>query len=285
MWPLQSCQGFWLAGFFSRMARIKVTVRKGRRESQGKGEWKQRCMPKPKNPSAGRPPSARSGNPPTQSELEKSIEKAEKLGEVGRLPESTLTWQLAQMAMEPRPSTLSGEEPARKIWLSMGGKAPQKEFLQARKLKKPQKYCPGMVALCEICQFQKGMDLLICKLPFLHLVHEIACKVRQYDMHFQVHAILTLQEAAEAYLVGLLEYANLCAIHMKHITIMPKDIQLAWCIHGEHLHYCITFSPKSLSVFLLVVGCVGFCQYQGKEISVGFALYILLLKYYGVYFC
>ena len=56
-------------------------------------------------------------------------------------------------------------------------------------------------------------------------------------MHFQVHAILTLQEAAEAYLVGLLEDANLCPIHAKCTTIMPKDIQLAQHIHGEHLHY------------------------------------------------
>ena len=56
-------------------------------------------------------------------------------------------------------------------------------------------------------------------------------------MHFQVHAILTLQEAAEAYLVRLLEEANLCAIHVKHTTVMPKDIKLAQCIHGEHLHY------------------------------------------------
>jgi len=36
-----------------------------------------------------------------------------------------------------------------------------------------------------------------------------------------------LQEAAEAYLVGLFEDTNLCAIHAKRVTIMPKDIQLA----------------------------------------------------------
>ena len=81
------------------------------------------------------------------------------------------------------------------------------------------------------------MDLLIHKLPFSHLVHEIALEVGQYDMCFQVYNILTLQEAAEAYLVELLEDTNLCAFYTKHITIMPKDIQLAWCIHGEHLHY------------------------------------------------
>ena len=71
------------------------------------------------------------------------------------------------------------------------------------------------------------MDLLIHKLSFSHLVCEIALEVGHYDMCFQVHAILNLQEAAVAYLVGLLEDANLCAIHVKCVTIMPKDIQLA----------------------------------------------------------
>ncbi len=42
-----------------------------------------------------------------------------------------------------------------------------------------------------------------------------------------------LQEAAEAYLVGLFEDTNLCAIHAKRVTIMPKDIQLARRIRGE----------------------------------------------------
>ena len=47
---------------------------------------------------------------------------------------------------------------------------------------------------------------------------------------------MALQEAAEFYLTGLQEDANLCAIHAKCITIMTKDIQLALCIHGQHLH-------------------------------------------------
>ncbi len=46
-------------------------------------------------------------------------------------------------------------------------------------------------------------------------------------------AVLALQEAAEAYLVGLFEDTNLCAIHAKRVTIMPKDIQLARRIRGE----------------------------------------------------
>uniref|UniRef100_A0A3B4HA45 H15 domain-containing protein n=1 Tax=Pundamilia nyererei TaxID=303518 RepID=A0A3B4HA45_9CICH len=40
-------------------------------------------------------------------------------------------------------------------------------------------------------------------------------------------------EASEAYLVGLFEDTNLCAIHAKRVTIMPKDIQLARRIRGE----------------------------------------------------
>ncbi|KAL9692118.1 hypothetical protein quinque_015899 [Culex quinquefasciatus] len=46
-------------------------------------------------------------------------------------------------------------------------------------------------------------------------------------------AVMALQEASEAYLVGLFEDTNLCAIHAKRVTIMPKDIQLARRIRGE----------------------------------------------------
>ena len=111
-------------------------------------------------------------------------------------------------------------------------------------------------------------------MPFSWLVCEIALDVGKYDLHFQLDAILCLQEAAEAYLVGLLEDTNLCTIHAKRVIIMPKDIQRAWYIHAEHLQYWKIFSPKSVSVFLLVVGCVGFCQYKEWEFSVGFSLCI-----------
>ena len=56
-------------------------------------------------------------------------------------------------------------------------------------------------------------------------------------MCFQVCAILFLQEAAEAYLVSLQEDTNLCAIHTKCITIMPRDIQLTQCSDEGYLHY------------------------------------------------
>ena len=53
------------------------------------------------------------------------------------------------------------------------------------------------------------------------------------DLRFEGTALLALQEAAEAYLIALLEDSNLLAIHAKRVTIMPKDIQLAWGIRGE----------------------------------------------------
>ena len=53
------------------------------------------------------------------------------------------------------------------------------------------------------------------------------------DLRFQGSAVFANQEASEAYLVGLFDDTNLCAIHAKRVTIMPKDIQLARRIRGE----------------------------------------------------
>ena len=94
------------------------------------------------------------------------------------------------------------------------------------------RYRPGTVALREIRRYQKSTELLIRKLPFARLVREIAQDFKT-DLRFQREAIGALQEAGEAYLVGLFEDTNLCAIHAKRVTIMPKDIQLAHRIRGE----------------------------------------------------
>ena len=53
------------------------------------------------------------------------------------------------------------------------------------------------------------------------------------EVRFQATTLDALQEAAEAYLVGLLEDANLCCIHSRHVTLMPKDIQLAMRIRSD----------------------------------------------------
>ncbi|KAK6045866.1 core histone H2A/H2B/H3/H4 [Cooperia oncophora] len=115
---------------------------------------------------------------------------------------------------------------------STGGKAPRKQSA----IKAASKSAPatgGKVALREIRRYQKSTELLIRKLPFQRLVREIAQDFKT-DLRFQSSAVMALQEASEAYLVGLFEDTNLCAIHAKRVTIMPKDIQLARRIRGEH---------------------------------------------------
>ena len=100
-------------------------------------------------------------------------------------------------------------------------------------IKRPRRFRPGTIALREIRKFQKSTDLLIRKLPFQKLVREIALTYKS-DLRFQTQAILALQEASEAYLVKLFEDTNLCAIHAKRVTIMPKDLMLARRIRGEN---------------------------------------------------
>merc|ERR1712134_118899 len=123
---------------------------------------------------------------------------------------------------------------------STGGKAPRKHVASkgAKKsaasggVKKPHRYRPGTVALREIRKYQKSTDLLIRKLPFQRIVKDIAHEQRP-EVRFQSSALMALQEAAEAYLVGLFEDTNLCAIHARRVTIMVRDIQLARRIRGE----------------------------------------------------
>ncbi|XP_024985322.1 histone H3-like centromeric protein CSE4 [Cynara cardunculus var. scolymus] len=142
---------------------------------------------------------------------------------------------------------------------STGGKAPRKQLATkaARKsapatggVKKPHRFRPGTVALREIRKYQKSTELLIRKLPFQRLVREIAQDFKT-DLRFQSSAVAALQEAAEAYLVGLFEDTNLCAIHAKRVTIMPKDIQLARRIRGERafiLRSSIFFFSKRIFI-------------------------------------
>ena len=94
------------------------------------------------------------------------------------------------------------------------------------------RYRPGTVALREIRRYQKSADLLIRKAPFQRLVREIVQDFK-IDVRLQSTALLALHEAAEAYLISLFEDTNLCAMHAKRVTIMPKDMRLAKRIRGE----------------------------------------------------
>ena len=158
----------------------------------------------------------------------------------------------AQQRLKPKPSARSVKEAQAELQRVLAQKREEERKKAAARMakkdgqkapkggvKKRYRYRPGTVALKQIRQYIKSTELLIRKLPFQRLVQEIAgdseiitsplCgKVR-----FQSAAIMALQEAAEAYLMGLFEDTNLCTIHAKQVTIMPKDIQLARRIHGE----------------------------------------------------
>ncbi|XP_053296883.1 uncharacterized protein LOC128456652 [Pleuronectes platessa] len=94
---------------------------------------------------------------------------------------------------------------------------------------------PSNVALKEIRRYQRSTELVIRKLPFQRLVREIAQDFKT-DLRFQCAAIDALQEASEAFLLELFEDTNLCAFSAKRVTVMPKDIQLAYRIRGSRPH-------------------------------------------------
>ena len=134
------------------------------------------------------------------------------------------TWQ--ELNVQPEKMRWAGNGPL------LQKKQPRSQTGQATTQQQPHKYRPGMVTLREIRRYQKSTELLICKLPFQHLVRKI---LQGYGVGYRVTPamMMALQEAAEVYLVQLLEDSNLCAIHAKRITIQPKDIQLARRIHRE----------------------------------------------------
>lgn len=98
--------------------------------------------------------------------------------------------------------------------------------------KKKRRYRPGTLALKEIRRFQKTTDLLIRKMPFARLVREISNELSPEPLRYTAESLLALQEATEDFLVHLFDDCNLCAIHAKRVTIMPKDLQLARRIRG-----------------------------------------------------
>jgi len=141
-----------------------------------------------------------------------------------------------------RKSTAPPVQPQKTPLNSKGGKSVPIPSKQPRRSGAPEtprrrKYRPGTRALMEIRKFQKSSDLLIPKLPFSRVIREICTKICSADIRFQSAAIMALQEAAEAYLVTLFEDTLLCAIHAKRVTVMPKDMQLARRIRGEHINW------------------------------------------------
>lgn len=101
-------------------------------------------------------------------------------------------------------------------------------------VKKPRRYRPGSLALKEIRKYQRSTELLLPKLAFQRLIREISQQF-SFGLRFQTNALLALQEAAEAHLASLFEDMNLCAIHARRVTVMPRDLHLATRIRGHVL--------------------------------------------------
>jgi histone H3/H4 len=102
----------------------------------------------------------------------------------------------------------------------------------------PRRFRPGMRAIQEIRKFQRTTHFLIRRLPFARLVKEITTAYH-HSLRWRVDAIEALQHSAEDYIVNLLTDANLCAVHARRVTIMPRDLYLARRIRG------ITTDPQS----------------------------------------
>ena len=218
---------------------INTIIRTKLQEGQEEREIGLVTPANPKIPSTGEPPEPDlgmlplgprktvGGQPKPSTSAQQRLKPKKPSARSVREAQEELKRVLAKKKEEER------KKAAAKAAKKSGQKAPQGG------VKKCYRYRPGTVALKQIRRYQKSTELLIRKLPFQRLVREIAgdsdvirsplCgKVR-----FQSAAIMALQEASEAYLVGLFEDSNLCAIHAKRVTIMPKDIQLARRICGE----------------------------------------------------
>ena len=78
----------------------------------------------------------------------------------------------------------------------------------------------------EINRLRNDTEFQMRRAPFRRVVKEISQDLKE-DFRWRVEAIEALQEGAEAFLVGFFEDANLCTLHAKRRTTMPKDMHLA----------------------------------------------------------
>ena len=222
--------------------RTKLQAQEERQEEEQEAEQEIGLVTpvNPKGPSTGEPPE------PDPGMLPPGPRKT-----VGGQPKPSTSAQ-QRLKPKPKPSARSVKEAQAELKRVLAQKREEEHKKAAARMakkggqkapkggvKKCYRYRPGTVALKQIRQYQKSTELLIRKLPFQRLVREIASDTDVIrsplcgKVRFQSAAIMALQEASEAYLVGLFEDSKLCAIHAKRVTIMPKDIQLARRIRGE----------------------------------------------------
>lgn len=109
-------------------------------------------------------------------------------------------------------------------------------------IKEPRNWRPSSSALLEIRRYQRTTNLLIPKLSFQRIVKSLTNE-RFEGIRFQTSALHALQEACEDFIVNVLADTNLCALHGKRVTILPKDMQLALRIRGKR-DYILDFKEE-----------------------------------------
>jgi histone H3 len=115
----------------------------------------------------------------------------------------------------------------------VGAKIAKKQVQAGGAMKKSFRWRPGTVALREVRKLQKSTESLIAKAPFRRLVREVSESKFKTGLRFAATALDAIQEAAESYIVNLLEDTNLCALHANRVTAMPRDLLLARRLRGE----------------------------------------------------
>jgi histone H3 len=148
-------------------------------------------------------------------------------------PPYNTTYKNSKMARTKQTArkSVSGKAPKINLATKAARKATQSAPAICRGIRRRHRYRPGTRSLMEIRKYQKAYNNLLPRLPFQRLVREVAQDYKS-SIRFQANALLALQEGAEAFLVGLFQDTNLCAIHAKRVTISPKDMQLARRIRG-----------------------------------------------------
>ena len=193
------------------MARTKQTTRGGR------GGGKLATFPK------GGIPTPKGGGPAP-------IPNPEGGGKAPRGWPQACRWQVGPRTRKIPPALHIAQENA--ALRMTGPNATPQGYYQNSKEQKKFKWRPGTRALREIRFYQKSTMLLLRHIPFMRLIQEISQDFKT-DLRYTAEAVYTIQSAAEAYLARLFDDTNLCAIHIKCVTVMPKDMQLARRIRGE----------------------------------------------------
>ena len=140
----------------------------------------------------------------------------------------------AKLTASKLPSKAKADAKAKKASQKTSQKSVKGAASQSQAEKKKIRFKPGTVALREIKRYQRTTDLLLPRAPFQRVAREL-CSNIDADLRFAPQALIAMQEAAEAYLVGVFEDANLCAIHAKRVTVLQKDMELARRIRGDAL--------------------------------------------------